>query len=213
MTPIISILMATTPDRNEMFTPLFNELHSQLELMQTFHPSLGDIEIVVDDSKRFLDGGLSIGHKRQALLDRATGKYLLYLDSDDWIAPNYLETVVRLAQYDKDLLTFKNLTKLYNYWMVVDMSLKYTVNEEGRPGMITRRPWHVNGVKRIYAKQHRFKNTSYGEDWSWFERVLSHCQTEEHSDAIIHEYRHGKHSEADKIVQYQKEEYDAQPEP
>lgn len=202
MTPILSILMATTPDRNEMFTALFNELHRQLEYMQTFHPSLGEIEIIVDDSKRFLDGGLSIGAKRQALLDRATGKYLLYLDSDDWAAPNYLETIVRLAQYDKDLLTFKSLSKLENYWMVVDMSLKYTVNEEGRPGMITRRPWHVNGVKRIWSKQHRFKNISYGEDWSWFERVLVHCTTEEHSEAIIHEYRHGKHSEADKIVNH-----------
>lgn len=199
---ILSILVATTPDRNEMFTELFNELHKQLEYMNTFHPSLGNIEILVDDSKRFLDGGLSIGKKREALLKRAEGRYLCYLDSDEKIAGNYLETLVRLCQTKADVITFRSLANLDTYWSLVDMSLNYSVNDETNPNFITRRmPWHICPVKSHLAKVHQFSDTSYGEDWGWFEKVLKGCTSEAHTDAIIHSYVHrASVSEADRIV-------------
>ena len=201
---ILSILIPTIPKRANMFTLLFNEVHRQIQYMDTFHPTLGPIEVIVDDSPAFLDGGLSIGGKRDALLRRAKGKYICYVDDDEWIAPNYLETIVRLAQYDKDILTFNNITKTDNYWTIVKMSLENKVNEEARPGFIKRRPWHVCGARRRYAKCFKFDNTNYGEDWSWFEKVLEICETEEHSEAIIHEYRHNsKVSESDKITAHE----------
>lgn len=198
---ILSILIPTIPERGEMFTKLFNELHRQLEYMKTFHPSLGDIEIVVDSSKRFLDGGLSIGKKREALVKRAQGKYLCFLDDDESIAPNYLETLVRLCNEDKDVCTFRNITKLDSYWCIVDMSLKHEDNYPARPSQIVlRKPWHICPVRSLFAKMHDFEDISYGEDYAWMEKVLSHCETEAKTDAIIHQYNHSsKISEADKI--------------
>lgn len=201
---ILSVLIPTIPERGEMFTKLFNELHRQLEYMQTFHSSLGDIEIVVDGSKRFLDGGLSIGKKREALVKQAQGKYLCFLDDDETIAPNYLETLVRLCQHDADVVTFRNISKMDNFWMIVEMRLNYA-NETASPNHVVHRsPWHICPVKSLYAKTFPFEDINYGEDWSWMRHVLTLCDTNAHTDAVIHQYNHNsKVSEADKIIQHE----------
>lgn len=201
---ILSILIPAIPERGEMFTVLFNELHNQLQYIQTTHPGLGDVEILVDDSKKFMDGGLSIGKKRQSLVKQADSEYLCFLDDDDFISKNYLETLLRLCNQGADVCTFRNLTKLENYWMLVDMSLKYLSNDQANPNYtIRRRPWPICPVRSKFAKLHNFSDINYGEDWAWFEQVLTHCTTEAKSGAVIHEYRHGKHSESDMIVSKQ----------
>lgn len=199
---VLSILIPTIPKRANSFTLLFNEVHRQVQYMETFHLSLGSIEVIVDDSPAFLDGGPSIGRKRNDLLKRATGKYVVYLDDDEKISPSYIETLVRLADFDGDVLTFMNITKTDHYWTIVDMSLRHESNEEAAPGKIVKRlPWHVCPVKRSLAIQFEFEDTNYGEDWSWMERVLTLCKNECHSDSVIHEYNHSsKTSEADRIV-------------
>lgn len=189
-----------------MFTTLFNELHRQNEYLQTFHDSLGAVEILVDGSKRFLDGGLSIGKKREALVKRATGRYCNFLDSDESIAPNYLETLVRLCNQERDICTFRAIAKLDNYWALFDMSLKNT-NQEATPDTtVLRGGWHTCPVRTEYAQRYDFEDISYGEDASWMSKVLSHCKTEAHTDAILLQYNHGaKFSEADRITRYQTE--------
>jgi hypothetical protein len=202
---VLSILIPTIPERGEQFTKLFNEVHRQVAYMNTFHPSLGEIEVLVDDSKRFLDGGLSIGKKREALVQRATGKYLCFLDDDDSIAPNYLEVLVRLCQEDQDVCTFQNISKLDSYWMVVDMSLFFCGNLPGNPDskLIERMPWHICPVRSELAKSVLFPDINYGEDWAWISQVLTKCDTEAKSNSIIHQYRHSsKTSEADKITNW-----------
>ncbi len=197
---ILSILIPTIPERVEMFTKLFNELHKQLEYMNTFHPTLGRIEIIVDSGPRFLDGGLSIGKKREALVKRAEGKYLCFLDDDESISGNYLETLVRLCVKDQDVCTFRNISMMENFWMVVDMSLKFS-NDQASPDFIVRRkPWHICPVRSKYAKLYPFSDINYGEDWEWMSQVLKHCTTEAKSESVIHKYNHGSHSESDKIV-------------
>jgi hypothetical protein len=197
---ILSILIPTIPERFQMFNKLFNEVYSQINYMKTFHPSLGNIEMLVDNSKRFLDGGPSIGKKRESLVKRAEGKYLCFLDDDESIAPNYLETLVRLCVKDQDVCTFRNISKVDGYWMIVDMGLNYQ-NDIATPlYMIRRKPWHVCPVRSSFAKKYPFTDSNYGEDWAWFEQVLTHCLTEAKSDAVIHQYNQGEHSEADKIM-------------
>lgn len=173
--------------------------------MQTFHSSLGEIEIIVDGSERFLDGGLSIGKKREKLVTEANGKYLCFLDDDEQIAPNYLETLVRLCHQDRDVCVFRSLAKLDNYWCIIDMGLGQG-NEEANPyDVVHRNAWHVCPVKSKWAKLHTFDDINYGEDWKWFEQVLKHCETEAHTDAVIHSYQHSAStSEADQITTNEK---------
>lgn len=199
---MLSILIPTLPDRHSIFIELYGKLWRQMYHMHDNHATLGEIEWISDNSKSFLDGGLSIGKKREALVQRAQGKYLCFLDDDEDIAPNYVETLVRLCQQDKDVCTFRSMAKLDNYWTVIDMRLSYPENEEANPDYIVhRRPWHINAIRSEIAKMYSFPDTNYSEDSDWMTNVLLDCKTEAHTDAVIHQYNHSsKVSEADKII-------------
>lgn len=197
---LLSILIPTIPERNERFTKLYNELMRQKTEFETFHDSLGRVEVIVDSSKKFLDGGLSIGKKREALVQSAEGKYLCFLDDDESIPPNYLEALMRLCHQDQDIVTFQALAKMKTFWAMVDMRLGYKVNDQINPNYTARRPpWHCCPVKSIYAKMFEFPDLNNAEDFVWMEKVLSCVTTEAHTEAILYQYNHGDHSEADKV--------------
>lgn len=203
---ILSILIPTIYERADMYHQLAKKLGEQIMTLHKTHPTLGEVEMLSNFEDSFLKGGPSIGKKRQLLVEASDGKYLCFLDDDEDIAPNYVETLVRLCQLDTDVVTFRNLTKTDFYWTVVDMSLKNPTNEEATPERIVkRRPWHICPVRSEHAKKYGFENSNYGEDWKWFEQVLKHCDTEAHTEAILHIYNHSaKHSEADKITRHEK---------
>jgi hypothetical protein len=201
---ILSILIPTIPEREDMLSNLLHNLLLQIDDLSTWHPTLGEVQLHFDDRASFLNGGPSIGEKRHWLVCHAKGKYLCFLDDDEDIAPNYIETLVRLCQNNSDVVTFRSLAKNDFYWTIIDMSLQNKLNEEANPDRIIKRPpWHVCPVKSEYAKQYNFEDLNYGEDWNWFEKVLRHCRTESHTDAVLHCYQHSsKHSEADKITNH-----------
>lgn len=199
---ILSVLIATIPERKEMYTKLVNELWRQRDILEKIHPSLGDVSFSVDESKSFMNGGLSIGKKRQALVEKARGKYLCFLDDDEDIAPNYLETIVRLCQLDCDVVTFRSVAKMDNYWAVIDMSLKNNEDEEATPDRIVkRRPWHINAIRTSFALLYEFPDVNDSEDALWMRNIIYHLESEAHTDAILHQYNHSvKTSESHKII-------------
>lgn len=203
---MLSILIPTIPQRKKMFERLLKELQTQVRGCNEYHPTLGNIEILVDDSKRFLDGGLSIGKKREALVSRANAKYLCFLDDDESISPQYAETLIRLCYEDKDVCSFRNISKFDGYWCVVDMSMKNQNEQSGSDDIVRRRPWHICPVRSEFAKQIKFPDINYGEDWEWFEKVLVLCRTEAKTKAVLHQYNgFTATSEADKITKYEQE--------
>lgn len=202
---ILSILTPSVPERSDKLSSLMIKLSHQTDYIHTHHWTLGRVEYLFDDSKKFTDGGLSIGKKREALVKRASGKYLCFLDDDENVSPNYVETIVRLCQLDCDVVTFRSIAKMDNYWSVIDMSLKNNEDEEATPDRIVRRkPWHINAIRSSFAKLYEFPDTNYSEDALWMKNVLYHLESEAHTDAIIHQYNHSsKHSEADKIMRHE----------
>lgn len=199
---ILSILIPSIPDRRNKLTVLLGELYRQVLALNNTHPILGSVEILVDDSPRFLDGGLSIGAKRDLLKQRSIGKYLCFLDDDDKVTPNYIETLVRLCNDGNDIVTFRCLVKNDHYWSLIDMRLSTKVNEEVNPtSVINRTPWHVCPVLSVHAKNEAFNEMNHNEDWDWMQRVLTRVQTESHTDIILTQYNHSESgSEADRIV-------------
>lgn len=196
--------MPTIPERGAQFTELYNEVMKQVTYMHTVHPSLGRVEVLIDSRPKFLEGGPSIGAKRDALLQKSSGKYTCQLDDDEWIAPNYVETLVRLCYTNPDVVTFRNLTKTDGYWTVIDMSLHHEDEEASPDRIIKRGLWHVCPIRSSYAKLIPFPDTNWGEDAAWIAKVKGYCQTEAKTDAIIHCYQHSSvKSEADRIIKQQ----------
>lgn len=204
---LLSILIPTIPERSRLFERLQSELNRQLDAFTELHWEFlrdhGGIEIISDASKRFLEGGKTIGAKRGDLLQRSTGKYICFLDDDEDIAPNYLETLARMCAHDKDCVSFRCLFKNDHYWTVIDMSLHHKRNDEATPHRIVKRlVWHVCPVKRELAIKEGFSEISHNEDWDWMSRVLPNIKSEIHTNQILTQYNHSaKTSEADKIIQ------------
>lgn len=199
---ILSILIPSIPERRQQLTNLLTELYTQVLNLNRNHPSLGSVEILVDDSIKFTEGGLSIGGKRELLKQRAEGKYLCYLDDDDYPTPNYIETLVRLCNDGNDIVTFRTLIKNDHYWAIIDMDLNTGHNIEVSPhGITNRTPWHICPVLSSIAKNEAFIDMNHNEDWTWMERVLKNVSTQSHSDMILTQYNHSEAgSEADAIV-------------
>lgn len=196
---VLSILIPSIPARIHQRVALEMELRRQHQHLID-QGMLGEIEVLVDDRPGFLKGGPSIGSKRGDLVKQAQGLYLCFLDDDESIAPNYVDTLLRLCNTGADVCTFRAMVKLETAWGLVDMRLAYKVNDQFTPEHTLRRPpWHTCPVKTEFAKLYEFQDKSNAEDFSWFEQVLTHCATEAHTDKIIFQYNHGPHSEADKI--------------
>lgn len=201
---MLSILTPSIPSRWKNLERLRTELKKQCVYIEGVEV-LGNIEWLIDDSDSFLDGGLSIGKKRESLVKRATGKYVCFLDDDDSPSPNYIETLMRLCNQDQDVCTFRSLIKLEQYWGIVNMKLAYLVNDQfSAEHTIRRPPWHICPVRTEFAQLYEFQDINNAEDFSWFENVLKHCTTESHTDRILFQYNHGRHSEADKITNHEK---------
>jgi glycosyltransferase involved in cell wall biosynthesis len=198
---LLSILIPTIPERNEKFTALYNEIMRQKTAFDTFHSSVGELEIVVNAGVKFLDGGLSIGKKREALVKEANGEYLCFLDDDESISPNYVETLMRLCKQGADVCTFRAIVKMETFWSVLDMRLVYNFNDQLNPDYTVRRPpWHVCPMRSKYAKMFHFQDINAAEDFEWMKKVLLRCTTEAHTDKVIFQYNHKSESESDKIL-------------
>lgn len=198
----LSILIPTLPQRKKMFNILRKNLTAQIDFVHSTHPSLGQVEILFDSSKKFLKGGLSVGAKRDALKCRATGEYLVFVDDDDIVAPNYLESILRLMESNPDIITFRSLYKSSTYWGIVDMNLNHAENEQMNDSTIVKRqPFHVCPIRTSIAQQHSFPDINNAEDWGWMVKVLTDCKTQSHSDQILHQYNEfASVSEVNKIM-------------
>lgn len=198
---LLSILIPTIPERNEKFTTLYNELMRQKTAFDTLHDTIGELEVVVNSGVRFLDGGLSIGKKREALVAESQGEYLCFLDDDESISPNYVETLMRLCKQGADICTFRAIVKMETFWSILDMRLVYNFNDQLNPDYTVRRPpWHVCPMRSKYAKMFHFQDINAAEDFEWMKKVLLRCITEVHTDKVIFQYNHKSESESDKII-------------
>lgn len=185
---MLSVIMLTVPERETQFNLIKNKVLNQIRYCEKYHSTLGKVEIIELNSKKFIDGGKTVGAKRQEGMDIAKGKYVIWLDDDDNISPDYIETLLRMAKSDADILTFNNISKFENYWMVVNMSLNNKEDEQAKPGFIKRRPYTICAWKKETIKNIKWIDGNINEDVNFINEALKIVNTEYHSDNILHEY-------------------------
>ena len=182
--PVLSILVPAITERMDKLKVLLE----RLELQATNLP----IEVLsfVDNRRR------SIGLKRDALLLAARGKYVVFVDDDDWVADDYASKIYFATEGDPDVVTFDSESTLNGEEpFIVSMSLENKVNEQaykfgGKWQNIKRPPWHVCAWRREISQHHRFPDINYGEDWKWVEKFIQYADSEVHIDAVLHYYRY-----------------------
>lgn len=196
---MLSIVMVTIPERWVEFRKLRFKLFKQIDYCREVHSTLGEVEIVVIDTPKFSDGGLTIGAKRQKGLEISKGEYVCWLDDDDDISPNYVETLLRLSNKGADVCTFNNITKLPNFWCVVQMKLSTKHDDQVKPGIINRRPYHICAWRRSMIHDISFPDANWDEDTGFIAQALKRAKTEVNTEAILHEYNRNEISYAEEV--------------
>lgn len=176
----LSILVCTTHDRIELFNRFIDAITPQLNYR---------VELLVESD----NGEMTIGHKRNVLLDKAKGKYICYFDDDDLPSNDYVEKILTAIKSDPDCCSLEGLYTVNGgnptpFRHSLDYKQWETANENGET-VYYRCPNHLNTVKRDIALKVRFDdNKSNGEDKDYSDRLLPHLKTETKISGIIYHY-------------------------
>ena len=103
----LSILLCTIPEREEDFEALWQHLMNQWNSLPLAIAKRVEI-IAVSDERR-----MTIGAKRNLLLDYSCGKYVCFIDDDDWVSEMYLTRLWIASLQDPDCIGFS--VKCDNY--------------------------------------------------------------------------------------------------
>lgn len=174
----LSILICSLNSRGNYLTNLLALLKQQLT---------DDVEVIIEKD----NGEMTIGEKRNKLVQQAKGKYIAFIDDDDEISRDYVSKILKAIESEPDCCSltgvitwddtnpeiFEHSLK-YKEWRTTDNPIKYERN-----------PNHLNAIKRSIAIKYDFIPVSHGEDRDWSMRILGDLTTEAQIDGVIYHYK------------------------
>ncbi len=180
----LSVLICTTFDRVKMFDLLRHHLQTQIN-----EYGLGkDVEILSEcDNKE-----ISVGKKRQNLLEKAKGDYIVFIDSDDMVPYYYVQEIIEAIKLNPDCIGFRIECK-GTTGKTASASDKWNDWADNVGGFdYVRTIYHKNPVRRDIALQIGFKDMRFGEDYDYSKRLKeSHLlKMEVFIDKVMYEYRY-----------------------
>jgi len=141
------------------------------------------------------DGQESVGAKRNRLLDQARGAFVVFIDDDDLVAPNYIAKMLGaiLRNPAADAITY--LSKRYCDG-VFEACCSYSLKNATNRGFVfldgiktyQRFPYHVTPIRRELALQVRFPAIDFTEDTCWAEQLRPLLKSEEHIPEFMYFY-------------------------
>lgn len=181
---ILSILICTIPQRKELFETLIKELARQMNEIEE------RIEIKWNPEPR---GKMTIGKKRQILLEESTGEYIVYFDDDDFPEPNYMRAIIEALKDKPDCvgLKIRMTTNGANEQTCIHSLVNKTWRKENN--VYYRNVTHFNPVKREIAIKVGFEDIAFGEDKLYSDLITPFCETEVFIDEFLFNYRYTNH--------------------
>ena len=155
------------------------------ELSESFkHPDI--VEILFEEDEK----QMSVGAKRQKLLERAKGEYIVYFDSDDFPRSEYLPKIMNAIEKKPDCVGFKIFMTTNGdkpetcIHSLRNPEWKHDGNNYLRGVTI------FNPVKKELALKCSFGNLRYGEDKMYSDMLTPICSTEIFIDEYLFDYRY-----------------------
>lgn len=173
----LSILILTIPARKLMLDNLITELRRQMEDKP--------VEILINVSP-----DKTIGAKRNALLKKAEGDYVVFIDDDDLIARDYIDRILEATETNPDCIGISGIIiprgKKHRPWHIsMDYKEWFEKNE-----VYYRSPNHISPVKRSIALKAMFPEINHGEDKVYSERIYPLLKTEVRIEGCMYTYRY-----------------------
>ena len=191
---LFTVCILSIPSRMEKYlTPLYKKLLAQAE----DHPEV-EILCLIDNKS------MTIGEKRQALLNSARGKWIGFLDDDDDVVSDYIETLCKgMLEKPADVITFDQHCIVNGEEFIVNFGMNNPHDRFVPNTGITslrRPPYHMCFWHRKIAKNVRFPSASYGEDIAWCSAMYPFVTSETHLDRLLHLYRYS--DQTSESIQY-----------
>lgn len=173
----LSILIATIPSRLDKLDNLMSCLNPQWDRM----PEL--VEVIIDPVISY-----NIGTKRNKLLEKAKGDYIVFIDDDDHIAKNYVKLILDATETNPDCIGISG-------WITTNglKSKQWHISKDygrwfERNGIYYRTPNHISPVKRELALKAGFPEIEFGEDAEYSKRLLPFLKSEVKIKGNIYHY-------------------------
>ena len=161
-----AILIATIETRKTQFEKLRSFIQSQI----VKNSLVGECEIVhISDNKE-----ISVGLKRQRLLELANSDYVAFIDDDDWVSEDYLPAIMNSinSNFPDSIGFLIRCTFDGSVPIIAKASNKYSDWAEDTDGYkYVRTPYHKTPIKRDLAIQIGFKDIRYAEDHDYSRRL------------------------------------------
>lgn len=161
-----SILIPTIPGREESLQRLLRSLHDRINRLA---PTLR-VQFCIEFDNR----EMSIGLKRQKLLERALGKYISFIDDDDDITDAYIEDFMATLQGEYHVMRLRGQMREYTFKHSIDMKMTDKMATMDDPPVFIRPPNHLNPMMADVAKLVKFRDATYGEDLDWCIRLCKY---------------------------------------
>lgn len=172
-----SVLIATIPGREASLQSLLQSIREKVARLAP--------ELRVEYCIKFDNREMSIGLKREHLLQNAQGKYTSFVDDDDAITDAYIEDLVATIRGNYPVMRIRGQIADYTFTHSLSNPLDGVMAQNG---VFVRPPNHLNPMLADIAKLIHFKDATYGEDLEWTLRLAK-------SAFLTHEYQ----SDADRI--------------
>jgi glycosyltransferase involved in cell wall biosynthesis len=172
----LSILIPLTESRRQIFMSLHTEIQRQL---------CEGVELILDWHETD-----NVGKKRNRLLEMANGEYVVFVDSDDEISPNYIERILEACKSGVDCIGINGIITIdggvLQKWFI---SKEYGAWYQ-RGDVFYRTPNHISPVRRELALQAGFPEVTFGEDAEYSRRLLPLLKTEIIINEPLYHYKY-----------------------
>jgi len=180
---LISILICTLPNRTGSLTHLLNELNDQID-----HDHLSEhVEVLyLGDFKT-----MTVGAKRNALINASTGDNLAFIDDDDEVSPNYINALFEAVMLSPHV-------DVYNFTVEITQCGKdpkpvyYSkdfLRDQNFSNHYQRIPNHLMLIKADHVRCTPYKDINFKEDADFSARLLPLLRTEIVIDEILYYYK------------------------
>lgn len=167
----ISILIPTLPNRKHLLDNLLLKLYNQTSK----YP--GDCEVLCD----YRGKEVTTGTKRTDLVNRAFGKYIIFIDDDDDIPDYYIEELIKAYETNSDCFAINGKMTTDGAkeikWRLSKDYDNITIKENG-VDVYLRKTNHITAVKREIALKCPFPNKSNAEDKSYSDAINKFLKSE-----------------------------------
>lgn len=181
--PLLSVCVCTVIGREKQFDYIYNKLINQSDGMP--------VEVLFEkDNKE-----ISVGAKRQKLLERAQGKFVCFVDDDDDVSGNYIAAIIYAIKEKPgiDCIGFlQHATYDGKNPEINKLSLQYSQWGDNIDGFAhVRTPYHKTPILLSKVVQcGGFKDMRYSEDHDFSKRVYELLRSEAFIEQELYYYKH-----------------------